>query len=73
MADAKIGDVFKPGDTVPRSGIYEVTHDKNHAGKHEVTCVLGKKFPPCNHCGDHPRFKAVRFAHHVDNSEHFKK
>jgi hypothetical protein len=72
MADAKIGDVFEPGEKVPRSGIYAVTHDRNHTQTHEVTCVFGKKFPPCNHCGAHPRFKAVRFAQHVEANEHFK-
>jgi hypothetical protein len=43
---ANIGEIFKPGDTVPHSGIYLVTHDPNHAEAHEVTCVYGKKFPP---------------------------
>lgn len=49
MAD--IGDTFKPGDIVPHSGIYRVLHDTHHRSEHEVTCVYGKKFPPCNHCG----------------------
>jgi hypothetical protein len=48
---ASIGDVFKPGQTVEVSGIYTVTHDVNHRDVHEVTCVRGKTFPPCNHCG----------------------
>lgn len=73
MADAKIGDVFEPGQKVPRSGIYLVTHDSQHAKAHEVTCVYGKTFPPCNHCGKHPRFKAVKFAIHIDSDENFKK
>lgn len=65
--------VYKPGDTVPKSGIYKVTHDKNHADEHEVTVVYGKKFPPCNHCGKHPRFTLVRRAQHIDSNENFKK
>jgi hypothetical protein len=69
MAD--IGDVFKPGDKVPNSGIYEVTHDRHHP-KHEVTCVAHKHFPPCNHCGSHPRFKLVRKAVHITVDENFK-
>lgn len=64
---------YKPGDEVPKSGIYKVTHDKNHAEEHEVTCIIGKKFPPCNGCGQHPRFTLVKAAHHIDNNEHFKK
>jgi hypothetical protein len=69
---AKAGDVFKPGDEVPHSGIYRVVHDRNHTGEHEVTCVYDKKFPPCNHCGDHPRFVLLRMAQHIESNEHFK-
>jgi hypothetical protein len=69
---ASIGDVFKPGDKVPHSGIYQVTHDRNHSDSHEVTCVFGKIFPPCKGCGQHPRFKLVRAAHHVDTQLNFK-
>ena len=72
MATAAAGDVFKPGEKVPRSGIYKVTHDSKHTGEHEVTCVFGKHFPPCNKCGQHPRFTLVRAAQHIDSNEHFK-
>lgn len=33
---------FNPGDTVPRSGIYKVVHDRNQAQEHEMTCVIGQ-------------------------------
>lgn len=69
---ASIGDIFKPGQDVPHSGIYRVIHDPNHAQEHEVTCAFGKKFPPCHGCV-HPRFVLVRAAHHVDTHEHFKR
>jgi hypothetical protein len=69
---ADVGDVFKPGDTVRQSSIYRVTHDDEHTKAHEVTSVNGKKFPPCNGCGDHPRFELVRKAQHVEQNEHFK-
>ena len=72
MADATRGDIFKPGETVPRSGIYSVLHDPNHSQSHEVTCVYGKKFPPCNHCGHHVRFRLERAAQHIEHNEHFK-
>ena len=67
-----IGDVFKPGQEVPNSGIYRVVHDPVHSQEHEVTCVYGKVFPPCNHCGHHVRFVLVRAAHHVATHDHFK-
>lgn len=69
---AKIGDVFKPGDTVPHSGIYAVTHDTEHAASHDVTCVYGKKFPPCKGCGEHPRFKLKIAAQHISFNDNFK-
>jgi hypothetical protein len=63
---------YKPGDSVEASGIYRVIHDPKHTAEHEVTVVHGKKFPPCNGCGNSPRFKAVKLAQHIDSSEHFK-
>ena len=66
-----MADVYKPGDVVPNSGIYRVTHDPAHAQEHEVTCVKGKIFPPCRGC-KHPRFVLVKAAHHIETHEHFK-
>lgn len=63
---------YKPGDDVPRSGIYKVTHDSAHTEEHEVTCVYGKRFPPCNKCGRHPRFVLIRAAQHIDINQWFK-
>jgi hypothetical protein len=64
---------YKPGDKVPKSGLYKVTHDSAHHDEHEVTAVLGEPFPPCNHCGHHPRFTLIRAAHHLSQHEHFKR
>lgn len=66
-----IGEEFKPGDTVERSGIYRVVHDKNHTQPHDVTCVYGKRFPPCRGC-NHPRFILKVAAQHIEQNEHFK-
>ncbi|MGF7181646.1 hypothetical protein HDF11_003167 [Tunturiibacter psychrotolerans] len=68
---ANVGDVFKPGQDIPHSGIYRVVHDPNHAKEHEVTCVYGKRFPPCRGCA-HPRFVLVRAAHHIETHELLK-
>jgi len=64
---------YKPGEKVPFSGIYKVIHDKNHVKEHEVTCTYGEPFPPCNHCGEHPRFILVKAAIHIHWDENFKK
>lgn len=63
----------KPGDKCEKSGIYKVEHDPGHAQSHEVTCVYGKPFPPCNTKGCHPTFTLVRAAQHIESNEHFKK
>ena len=64
---------YRPGEKCEASGIYKVTHDKNHHQEHEVTVVFGESFPPCNHCGNHPRFLMVHRAQHVKQHELFKK
>jgi hypothetical protein len=69
---AAIGDVFRPGEKVPHSGIYKVMHDRQHATTHEVTCVFGKVFPTCSSCGKDARFKLVRKAQHVEVNLYFK-
>jgi hypothetical protein len=35
-------DQFKPGDSCPKSGIYDVVHDGVHQDKHQVTMVKGE-------------------------------
>jgi hypothetical protein len=70
---ASVGDQFKPGDECARSGIYRVVHDDEHTKEHEVTVVYGKTFPPCNHCGHHPRFILEKGAQHIDHNDWFKK
>ena len=69
---AEIGEVFKPGQTCKQSGIYEVMHDPEHIAEHEVTVVYGEEFPPCSHCGQHPRFTLVRAARHLTTHTSFK-
>jgi hypothetical protein len=66
-----VGEEFKPGDKVEASGIYRVTHDNSHAQPHDVTCVYGKRFPPCRGCR-HPRFVLRVRAQHVESHEHFR-
>jgi hypothetical protein len=58
--------------TVNQSGIYRVVHDPVHLKEHEVTCVYGKKFPPCKNCGRHVRFVLERAAVHIENHKEFK-
>lgn len=60
---------FKPGEIVPQSGIYRITHDPSHTAAHDVTVIEGRRFPPCRNCKG-VRFELVRAARHIDELEH---
>ena len=72
----KIKDEFKPGDRVPLSGIYDVTHDKldgdDHALPHQIAAIAGKIFPRCRWCGSEVRFRLHQAALHVGSDVHFR-
>jgi hypothetical protein len=56
---------FHPGQIVPESGIYRITHDPQHADMpHEVTVVKGRRFPTCRHCKG-ISFELVHSAKHI--------
>ena len=41
---------YSPGEIVPQSGIYTITHHSAHADMpHEVTVIKGRRFPTCRH------------------------
>jgi hypothetical protein len=73
---ARNAKLYKPGDAVPTSGIYEATHDKldgsDHAQPHPVIAVSGKRFPPCRVCLGQARFRLLQAADFVDADNHFK-
>lgn len=48
---------FRPGQSVPVSGIYRVTHGDAHRAAHELTLKKGEVFPPCRRCGQQVRFR----------------
>src|ERR1044071_7979337 len=61
---------FKPGQIVPESGIYRITHDPQHADMpHEVTVIKGRRFPTCRHCKG-ISFELVHAAQHVHEVAH---
>ncbi|MBV9609139.1 MAG: response regulator [Acidobacteria bacterium] len=53
--------MYKPGNVVPESGIYVVTH-KQHRPKHHNLLLKGQKFPRCRTCGEAVRFQPLRVA-----------
>jgi hypothetical protein len=64
---------YGPGEIVPQSGIYTITHDPAHADMpHEVTVIRGRRSPTCRHC------KSIRFelahaaAMHIGEIDHLE-
>lgn len=61
---------FKPGQLVPESGIYGITHDPVHADMpHEVTVIKGRHFPTFRHCKG-ITFDLTHAAKHVHEVPH---
>ena len=61
---------FKPGQIVPESGVYRITHDPAHADMpHEVTVIKGRRFPTCRHCKG-VSFEVVHADRHVSEVPH---
>ena len=63
---------YRAGDTVRQSGIYEVTHDRDHREAHEVVMISGEYFPDCETCKDKVRFRLVRTAPYIFQDEDFE-
>jgi hypothetical protein len=53
---------FKPGQRVPRSGVYRVYHD-SHRLMHETALLIAELFPSCKRCNNSVRFELVRRMH----------
>jgi hypothetical protein len=64
---------YKPGNTVPESGLYNVNHDTSHAQRHQVTAVKGEPFPPCNAYGCHVTYTLATAALHLREHPHLKR
>lgn len=56
---------FRPGERVPRSGLYRVYHDA-HRLMHEATLLTEDPFPFCKQCGTAVRFKFIRLLRDRD-------
>ena len=67
---------FKPGERVPKSGIYDVIHDKldgeDHAQPHQVTAIAGTVFPACRGCKGSVTFRLYQAAEHAEVNDHLR-
>ena len=50
---------YRPGERVPESGVYRVTHDE-HRLMHEATLLARDLFPLCKQCKRQVRFELRR-------------
>lgn len=56
---------FRPGERVPRSGLYRAYHDA-HRLMHEAALLTEDLFPFCKQCGTAVRFKFIRLLRDRD-------
>jgi hypothetical protein len=61
MASDSSKTVYKPGQTVPKSGIYKVSHVE-HRLPHRASFKAQEQFPACAHCAEQVRFELVLAA-----------
>jgi hypothetical protein len=66
-----IAQIHRADELVPRSGIYQVIHGRQHLPQHTVTCTSGKPFPACNICGRGVRFILIEAAHFINRLQCF--
>ena len=66
------GTLYKAGEPVVQTGIYEVTHDRGHRATHDVVMLAGDIFPACETCEQRVRFRAVRTAPYIFQDEDFE-
>jgi hypothetical protein len=57
--------VYKPGQVVPKAGIYKVLHAE-HRLPHKATFKAGEQFPPCSKCAVDVRFELMCVADDVN-------
>jgi hypothetical protein len=55
---------YRPGETAPAAGIYDVVH-AGHRAPHVAILLAGEVFPCCRTCQDAVRFRLSRHADHV--------
>ena len=67
------GHMYRAGDTVGQSGIYEAIHEGEHRPAHDVVMIASDLFPRCDTCADRVRFRLVRTAPYIFTDEDFEK
>ena len=68
--EERMSQEFKPGESVPSSGVYRVLH-KAHREEHDATLREGEQFPTCTVCYQEVRFRLVQSAKLIDHDRDF--
>lgn len=66
------GMAFKPGESVPISGIYHIEHSRPHRQSHEVVFAKSDRFPACEICEHQVRYTLLRAAPFVFEDPDFR-
>ncbi len=66
MAESK----YRPGDEVPKSGIYLVSHYQ-HRSEHDALLTAAGAFPRCRVCGNQVTYRLVRGASPIELDQDF--
>ena len=64
VLDESTAETYKPGQSVPTSGIYMAVH-REHRMPHEVVAIRGEEFPPCRVCKEEVRFQIATSIPHM--------
>ena len=64
--------LFRAGDAVHETGIYEIIHAGAHRQAHEVVMHKGDLFPECDTCRREVRFRLIRTAPYIFEDEDFE-
>ena len=67
MATDSTKTLYKPGQAVPRAGIYKVLH-AGHRLPHKARFKAHEKFPPCSKCTALVRFELLQAAKDGDTN-----
>ena len=64
--------LFRAGDAVRETGIYEIVHAGAHRQAHEVVMHKADLFPECDTCRRDVRFRLIRTAPYIFEDEDFE-
>jgi hypothetical protein len=67
-SDSTTKTIYKPGELVPKAGIYKVSHAQ-HRLPHKATFKARERFPACNKCDKLVRFELLVPAEKEKESE----